>query len=40
MPAFDGAIANSLAITGVRKIRVEEVSGKRRKHPGTNREGL
>jgi nitroimidazol reductase NimA-like FMN-containing flavoprotein (pyridoxamine 5'-phosphate oxidase superfamily) len=33
MPAFDNAIAKSLAVTGVWKIRIEEVSAKRRKPP-------
>jgi nitroimidazol reductase NimA-like FMN-containing flavoprotein (pyridoxamine 5'-phosphate oxidase superfamily) len=33
MPAFDVAIAKSLAATGVWKIRIGEVSAKRRKHP-------
>jgi nitroimidazol reductase NimA-like FMN-containing flavoprotein (pyridoxamine 5'-phosphate oxidase superfamily) len=35
MPAFDAAIAKSLAVTGVWKIHIEDVSAKRRKHPQT-----
>ncbi|MDR2050073.1 MAG: pyridoxamine 5'-phosphate oxidase family protein [Treponema sp.] len=33
MAAFDGAIAKSLAATGVWKISIGDVSAKRRKHP-------
>ena len=33
MDAFDGAIEKALAITGVWKIHLDEVSGKRRKNP-------
>jgi hypothetical protein len=33
MNAFDSAIEQSLAITGVWKICLDEISGKRRKKP-------